>query len=118
MKFLITENRLEKLAIKFLNKEFPSFYEDVNYMTDSSGEHKITNFRAGHGIIMIYGYSNQVLYICEDVVDVIMPIFENHKLIKDVVKMWFEERFELPVHYLRIVDKEKLNQLKTQIMLE
>lgn len=109
MKFLITENRLEKLAIKFLNKEFPSFYEDVNYMTDSSGEHKIINFRAGNGIIMIYGHTNQVLYICEDVVDVIMPIFENHKLIKDVVKIWFKQRFELPIHMIRIVNKEQLN---------
>jgi len=109
MKFLITENRLEKLAIKFLNKEFPSFYEDVNYMTDSSGEHKIINFRAGNGIIMIYGHTNQVLYICEDVVDVIMPIFENHKQLKQLVGKWFSEKFELPVEVVHHVDKDRLN---------
>jgi hypothetical protein len=109
MKIVITENRLEKLAIKFLNNTFPNFYEDVNYTTDSVGEHKRIEYRAGDGVIMIYGFTNQVLYICGDIVDVIRVIFEDLELVKKIVKKWFEEKFELPVKIMRIVDKNQLN---------
>ena len=55
MKILIKEDKRDRIAKRLLTEEFSGMYEDVNYMTDSRGEHKTIEYRNGEGIIMIYG---------------------------------------------------------------
>lgn len=109
MKLVITESRRDKLAKQELDKEFSGMYEDVNYMTDSTGEHKIISYRNGEGIIMIYGDTRKVLYICEDVVKPIIFFGYTPQQLKQLVGKWFSGKFELPVEVVHHVDKDRLN---------
>ena len=109
MKLIITESRRDKLAKNELDKEFSNMYEDVNYMTDSRGEHKRIEYRNGDGVIMVYGNTDKILYICEDVVKPIIFFGYTPKQVKDIISEWFSEFFELPVHYVQHVNKSILN---------
>jgi hypothetical protein len=109
MKVVITESRRDKLAKQELEKEFSGMYEDVNYMTDSRGEHKRIEYRNGDGVIMVYGDSDKILYISEDVVRPIIYFGYTPKQVKDIIGEWFSEFFELPVHYVHHVNKSVLN---------
>lgn len=109
MKLVITESRRDKLAKQELDKEFSGMYEDVNYTTDSTGEHKRIDFRNGDGVIMIYGDTRKVLYICEDVVKPIVFFGYTPQQLKQLVGEWFSEKFELPVEVVHHVDKDRLN---------
>ena len=109
MKLVITESRRDKLAKQELDKEFSGMYEDVNYTTDSTGEHKRIDFRNGDGVIMIYGDTKKVLYICEDVVKPIVFFGYTPQQLKQLVGEWFSEKFELPVEVVHHVDKDRLN---------
>ena len=109
MRLVITESRRDKLAKQELDKEFSGMYEDVNYTTDSTGEHKRIDFRNGDGVIMIYGDTRKVLYICEDVVKPIVFFGYTPQQLKQLVGEWFSEKFELPVEVVHHVDKDRLN---------
>ena len=109
MKVVITESRRDKLAKQELDKEFSGMYEDVNYITDSTGEHKRIDFRNGDGVIMIYGDTRKVLYICEDVVKPIIFFGYTPQQLKQLVGEWFSGKFELPVEVVHHVDKDRLN---------
>ena len=110
MKFILTENKRDQLAIRELDKEFSNMYEDVNYQTDSTGEQKIINYRNGDGIIMVYGDRASVLYICEDIIKPIVYFGYTPQESKMVVRKWFSEKFELPVEIIHHVNKSVLNQ--------
>ena len=109
MKVVITESRRDKLAKQELDKEFSGMYEDVNYMTDSMGERKTISYRNGEGIIMIYGDTRKVLYICEDVVKPIIFFGYTPQQLKQLVGEWFSEKFESPVEVVHHVNKDNLN---------
>jgi hypothetical protein len=109
MKVVITESRRERLAKQELEKEFSNMYEDVNYMTDSRGEHKRIEYRNGDGVIMVYGNTDKILYISEDVVKPIIFFGYTPQELKRVIGEWFSEFFELPVHYVHHVNKSTLN---------
>ena len=109
MKVVITESRRERLAKQELEKELSNMYEDVNYMTDSRGEHKRIEYRNGDGVIMVYGNTDKILYISEDVVKPIIFFGYTPQELKRVIGEWFSEFFELPVHYVHHVNKSVLN---------
>lgn len=109
MKIVITESRRDRLAKQVLTDEFSNMYEDVNYMTDSRGEHKTIEYRNGDGVIMIYGYRRNALYICEDVTKPIEFFSYTPQEVKRVVGEWFSQTFELPVEIVQHVNKSVLN---------
>jgi hypothetical protein len=109
MKVIITESRRDKLAKQELDNAFSNMYEDVNYMTDSRGEHKRIEYRNGDGVIMLYGDTDKILYICEDVTNPLSFFSYTPKQLKDIVGEWFSDFFELPVHYVQHVNKSILN---------
>jgi hypothetical protein len=109
MKFLIKEDKRDRLAKQILTDWFSNMYEDVNYMTDSRGEHKTIEYRNGDGIIMVYGDTDKILYICEDITEPIRMLSYTPKQVKDIIGEWFSEFFELPVNYIHHVNKSVLN---------
>ena len=109
MKVVITESRRDKLAKQELDKEFSNMYEDVNYITDSTGEHKRIEYRNGDGVIMLYGDRSEALYICEDVTRPLRILSYTPQELKLVIGEWFSEFFELPVEIVQHVNKSVLN---------
>ena len=109
MNIVITENRRDRLAKQVLTDEFSGMYEDVNYMTDSRGEHKTIEYRNGDGVIIVYGDTDKVLYICEDVTKPIEFFSYTPQEVKQLVGEWFSQTFELPVNYIQHVNKSVLN---------
>ena len=109
MKILIKEDKRDRLAKQILTDGFSNMYEDVNYQTDSRGEHKTIEYRNGDGIIMVYGDSGKILYICEDVTEPLRMLSYTPKQVKDIIGEWFSEFFELPVDYIHHVNKSVLN---------
>lgn len=109
MKFLIKEDKRDKLAKQILTNEFSGMYEDINYITDSIGEHKRIEYRNGDGVIMLYGDRASTLYICEDVTRPLNILSYTPPQLKRVIGKWFSEFFELPVEIVHHVDKDRLN---------
>ena len=109
MKIVITESRRDKLAKQVLTDEFSNMYEDVNYMTDSTGEQKRIEYRNGDGVIMFYGDRHNALYICEDVTRPLEFFSYTPQEVKRVVGEWFSQTFELPVKIVQHVNKSVLN---------
>jgi hypothetical protein len=108
MRILIREDKRDRIAKRLLTEEFSGMYVDVNYITDSRGEHKTIEYRNGDGVIMIYGDTNKVLYICEDITEPLRMLSYTPQQVKNVVGEWFSEFFELPVEIVHHVDKDKL----------
>lgn len=109
MKIVITESRRDKLAKQVLTDEFSNMYEDVNYMTDSTGEQKRIEYRNGDGVIMLYGDRHNALYICDDVTRPLEFFSYTPQEVKRVVGEWFSQTFELPVKIVQHVNKSVLN---------
>ena len=109
MKFLIKEDKRDKLAKQILTDEFSGMYEDVNYITDSMGERKTISYRNGDGVIMIYNEGADVLYICDDVIKPIIFFGYTPHQVKMLIKEWFSEKFELPVNIIHHTVKGLLN---------
>lgn len=109
MKIVITESRRDRLAKQVLTDEFSNMYEDVNYMTDSTGEQKRIEYRNGDGVIMLYGDRHNALYICEDVTRPLEFFSYTPQEVKRVVGEWFSQTFELPVKIVQHVNKSVLN---------
>ena len=109
MKIVITESRRDRLAKQVLTDEFSNMYEDVNYMTDSTGEQKRIEYRNGDGVIMLYGDRHNALYICDDVTRPLEFFSYTPQEVKRVVGEWFSQTFELPVKIVQHVNKSILN---------
>jgi hypothetical protein len=105
MKIVIREDKRDRIAKRLLTEEFSGMYEDVNYVTDSTGEHKTIEYRNGDGVIMLYGDRSNALYICEDVTRSLNLLSYTPKQLKDVIGEWFSEFFELPVDIVHHVNK-------------
>ena len=109
MRILIREDKRDRMAKMMLTDEFSGMYEDVNYITDSTGEHTTIEYRNGDGVIMLYGDRSNALYICEDVTNSIEFFSYTPQEIKRVVGEWFSETFGLPVKIVQHVNKSVLN---------
>jgi hypothetical protein len=109
MKIVIVESRRDRLAKQVLTDEFSGMYEDVDYITDSTGEQKRIEYRNGDGVIMLYDDRSNALYICEDVTNPIEFFSYTPQEIKRVVGEWFSETFGLPVKIVQHVNKSVLN---------
>lgn len=108
MKILIKEDKRDRLAKQILTEEFSNMYEDVNYITDSTGTKKNIDYRNGDGVVMIYGESTLFLYICEDITNPIKMFSYTPQQLKNVVGEWFSQMFELPVERVHHVNKSIL----------
>ena len=109
MRIVIKESRRDELAKKELDKAFSDMYIDVNYTTDSTGEHNRIDYRNGDGVIMIYGERARTLYICDDILAPIVYFSYTPHEGKMLVKNWFEDKFELPVKIIHHTQKGVLN---------
>ena len=109
MKIVIRDDKRDRIAKRLLTEEFSGMYEDVNYVTDSTGEHKTIENRNGDGVIMLYGDRANILYISEDMEKPIEFFSYTPKQIKDLVGEWFSNKFELPVKLVQRVNKSVLN---------
>jgi hypothetical protein len=109
MKLVITENRLERIAFKFLDKEFDDITEKESYFNSSTGVNTVTEYIKGSNIVMAYGHIYHVLYVSEDIEDIIIQLFADSELNKEIIKNWFQNKFRLPVKIIRIVESDKLN---------
>lgn len=109
MRIVIKESRRDELAKKELDKAFSNMYIDVNYTTDSTGEHKRIDYRNGDGVIMIYGEKSSTLYICDDILAPIVYFSYTPHESKMLVKDWFQNKFELPVKIIHHTQKGVLN---------
>jgi len=109
MRIVIKESRRDELAIKELDKAFSNMYIDVNYVTDSTGEHKRIDYRNGDGVIMVYGERASILHICDDILSPIVYFSYTPHESEMLVKHWFEDKFELPVKIVRHTNKGVLN---------
>jgi hypothetical protein len=109
MKILIKENRIQSLANHMLDEKFGELYEYVDYTTDSTGEWKITFYSKEGKNVIIYRHDSEYLYIAEEYVNSLdvfaFNIDENDELIKD----WFQSRYELPVREVVIYGINTLN---------
>lgn len=108
MKILIREDKRDILAKQILTDEFSGMYIDNNYYTNSDGEHLSIEYRNGDGVIMIYGDTSKVLYICEDMTSPLRMFGYTLQQLKKVIGEWFSEFFELPVKNVHHVDKDRL----------
>jgi len=109
MRILIREDKRDIMAKMMLTDEFSGMYKDVNYVTDSTGEHKTIEYRNGDGVIMLYGDRSEALYICEDVTRPLRILSYTPQELKQVIGEWFSEFFELPVEIVQHVNKSVLN---------
>jgi hypothetical protein len=94
MKFVITENKLERLAIKWLNEN----YGDLEpFETEKHPDYIF--YRKGDEVIFDYNKKNEVVYVSYDE---IWSFFESffsmsNQQIKDITKIWVEEHYKLRV---------------------
>ena len=108
MKILIKEDKRDRIAKQILTEEFSEMYGDNNHYTDSRGGQLSIEYRNGDGVIMIYGDTNKVLYICEDVTQPLKLLSYTPQQLKNIVGEWFSEFFKLPVEIIYHVNKDKL----------
>jgi len=94
MKIIITENRLEQIAINWLNKNYGDLeeFETTKYPD-------FIFYRKGDKIIFDYNKKNGEVYV--DYTE-IWSFFEsyfgmNHQKIQALTKAWVEERYNLRV---------------------
>jgi hypothetical protein len=94
MKFVITENKLERLAIKWLNEN----YGDLEpFETEKYPDYIF--YRKGDEVIFDYNKKNKVVYVSYDE---IWSFFESffgmdYQQIRDITKDWVEEHYKLRV---------------------
>jgi hypothetical protein len=109
MKMLIKESKRDVLAKQMLNKKFPDLNVNEDDYEDSNGVHRRLLFDNNDGVIMVWSDSNNILYVCWDVVDDLKILsYTNYKL-NNVVEQWFSETFNLSVNRVRVVPKFSLN---------
>ena len=106
---LIKESKRDVLAKQMLNKKFPDLNVNEDDYEDSNGVHRRLLFDNNDGVIMVWSDSNNILYVCWDVVDDLKILsYTNYKL-NNVVEQWFSETFNLSVNRVRVVPKFSLN---------
>ena len=94
MKIIITENKLERLAIKWLNEN----YGDLEpFETEKYPDY--TLYRKGDEVIFDYNKKNEVVYVSYDEIWSFFKSFfsMSNQQIKDITKIWVEEHYKLRV---------------------
>lgn len=95
MKVIITENRLERIAIKWLNDNYgdlESYERDIypSYIFFKKDDSNIFNYSKKYGIVVIsYG----------DVWQFLESMFNmDEEQIQDITKKWIEKQYNLEVN--------------------
>jgi len=105
MKIIITENKIEKVAINWLNKK----YGDLEpFETDD--EPNYVFYKKGDNIIFDYNKKNGYVYVSYGEIWSFFELFFNmeYKQIQDITKIWVEEHYNLRVT-ITVVTKWKWN---------
>ena len=91
MKYIITESKLEKAAINWLNDKFGD-------LTPFETDEKIY-YRKGNDIILTYHKQSGLVDIDYDKIWIFFEKYFNmsYKEIRDLTKMWIEENYKLKV---------------------
>ena len=94
MKIIITENKLERVAINWLNKN----YGDLEQFETKKYPNYLF-YKKGDKIIFDYNKKNGKVHV--DYIE-IWSFFEsyfdmNHQQIQDLTKVWMEERYNLRI---------------------
>jgi hypothetical protein len=94
MKIIITESRLDRLAINWLNDNFGDLEP---FESDIHPNHIF--YRKGDEIIFEYNKNNGIVYVDYDE---IWLFFESYFSMKDnqiqyLIKIWIEERYNLEI---------------------
>ena len=95
MKIIITENKLEQVALNWLNKN----YGDLEQFDRSRQYPDYLFYRKGDKIIFDYNLKSEIVHVSYDE---IWSFFESYfsmsnQQIKDITKIWVEERYKLEV---------------------
>ncbi len=95
MKIIITENKLEQVAINWLNKN----YGDLEEFDMPRQYPNYLYYKKGDKIIFSYNKKNRDVYISYDEIWSIFVSFfgMNNQQIRDLTKRWVEERYNLDV---------------------
>jgi hypothetical protein len=98
MKVIITENKLEKVAIKWLNDN----YGDLE-PSETEKYPDYIFYGRGDEVIFNYNKKNGVVYINYDEIWVFFESFfdMNYQQIQDSTKLWVEEHYNLRVSTTR-----------------
>jgi hypothetical protein len=91
MKYIITENKLEKMAIKFLNTE----YGDLE--VSKSVRDNRTYFRRDGRIIMEKGLDSGYIWVRHDAIwSDLERIFDlDHDGVTKVIKKWVDDKYNI-----------------------
>ena len=94
MKFIITESKIEKIAIKWLNKEYGNL---IPYETEKYPNYIF--YRQDKTVIFDYNKKNDIVYASYND---IWKFFEDYfnmeyEQIQSIMKVWVEEHYKLRV---------------------
>ena len=89
MKYIITENRLEKMAIRFLDNEYGDL--EVSKSRDR------TYFRRNGRIIMEKGDDSRYIWVRHDKIwaDLERIFGLDHEGVRNVIKKWVDEKYDI-----------------------
>ncbi len=109
MKVLIKENKVQSLVNNILDEAFGELYEYNEYTTDSTGEWKTTFYSKDGKIVIIYRHDVEYLYIAEEYVNGLNIFAFNNDENENLIKDWFQSKYELPVSAVSILGVNRLN---------
>jgi hypothetical protein len=94
MKYIITESKLDKVAINWLNDNFGNL---VPFETDEESDNIF--YKKGDDTIFTYHKQNGLVDIDYDKIWIFFEKYFNmqYKEIRNLTKMWIEERYNLKV---------------------
>jgi hypothetical protein len=94
MRFIITENKLNKTINNWLSKQ----YEDLE-IYDHNNQHLVLYVDKNGEIIFIYQSKENDVYVSKDVMKFLINIFSiDDKQVKSIFKDWFEEHNNLKTY--------------------
>jgi hypothetical protein len=105
MKIIITENKLEKVAIKWLNDNFGNLKSNKIRIFPNT-----IFYKKGDKIIFEYNKKNGCVYISYDEIwSVFKSYFNmNPQQIQNITKIWVEEHYNLKVTTTQLKDPSRM----------
>lgn len=88
MKYIITENKMEKAVIHFLNKK----YDNISINTELRPNEIF--FVDGKDVIMLYAKRDSRLWVDENIYETLLEWFNlGYHTTKDVIQKWANEKY-------------------------